>query len=320
MLKKLFSNDARVSKKYQRQFSAGDSEQRLQVLRDISDAIAASKLCDIGPELKQLFSSSVATEPNAQVKIALIPWIADEDILVTLLDDEATAQAAAHRLVQLTPVDSPLNQKPRVMAERFATASAEQVRALVKIAITPEHMATLALRAHIEDLEFILSQPLLNSEQGLVALEKSSRGRNKTCYKHARERLDALKKGRKSLEDAQQRIQELDATIGKMLSQHDQERPDLEGLIRNKTHLRLLAEKRQSAADELVQAIQKLTHTESANDTFVVPTAPLAGFDLSVPGKLSIYETALAAHPSALNAREDYISALDQWAASKLSS
>ena len=176
MLKKLFSNDARVTKKYQRQFSAGDSAQRLQVLRDISDAIAASKLCDIGPELKQLFSSSVATEPNAQVKIALIPWIADEDILVTLLDDEATAQAAAHRLLQLTPVDSPLNQKPRVMAERFATASTDQVRALVQIAITPEHMATLALRAHIEDLEFILSQPLLNSEQGLVALEKSSHG------------------------------------------------------------------------------------------------------------------------------------------------
>ncbi len=283
MLKKLFSNDARVSKKYQRQFSAGDSEQRLQVLRDISDAIAASKLCDIGPELKQLFSSSVATEPNAQVKIALIPWIADEDILVTLLDDEATAQAAAHRLVQLTPVDSPLNQKPRVMAERFATASTDQVRALVQIAITPEHMATLALRAHIEDLEFILSQPLLNSEQGLVALEKSSRGRNKTCHKHARERLDALKKGRRSLEGAQQRLQELDATIGKMLSQHDQERPDLEGLIRNKTHLRLLAEKRQNAADELVQVIQKLAHAESANDTFVVPATPLAGFDLSVP-------------------------------------
>ena len=283
MLKKLFSNDARVSKKYQRQFSAGDSEQRLQVLRDISDAIAASKLSDIGPELKQLFSSSVATEPSAQVKIALIPWIDDEDILVTLLDDDAAAQAAAHRLVQLTPVDSPLNQKPRVMAERFATASADQVRALVQIAITPEHMATLALRAHIEDLEFILSQPLLNSEQGLVALEKSSRGRNKTCHKHARERLDALKKGRKSLEDAQQRLQELDATIGKMLSQHHQERPDLEGLIRNKTHLRLLAEKRQNAADELMQAIQKLTHAESTNDTFVVPAAPLAGFDLSVP-------------------------------------
>lgn len=283
MLKKLFSNDARVSKKYQRQFSAGDSEQRLQVLRDISDAIAASKLSDIGPELKQLFSSSVATEPNAQVKIALIPWIADEDILVTLLSDDAAAQAAAHRLVQLTPVDSPLNQKPRVMAERFATASADQVRALVQIAITPEHMATLAIRAHIEDQEFILSQPLLNSEQGLVALEKSSRGRNKTCHKHARERLDALKKRRKSLEDAQQRLQELDATIGKMLSQHDQERPDLESLIRNKTHLRLLAEKRQNAADELVQAIQKLAHAESANDTFVVPATPLAGFDLSVP-------------------------------------
>ena len=43
-------------------------------------------------------------------------------------------------------------------------------------------------------------------------------------------------------------------------------------------------------------------------------------FDLSVPGKLSIYEAALAAHPSALNAREDYISALDQWATAKLSS
>mgnify|MGYP001190634203 CR=1 FL=1 len=283
MLKKLFNNNSRASKRYQRQFSAGDSEQRLRVLKEIGDAIATSKLSDIDPELKQLFSLSVATESNVQVKFALIPRIDDIEILATLLDDDATAQTAAQRLVRLTPIDSPLNQKPPVMAERFAAASADQVRALAQIAITPEHMATLAIRAHMEDLDFILRQPLLNSEQGLVALERSSRGRNKTCHKHARERLDALKKGRKSLEDAQQRLQELDATIGKIMSQQTQERPDLEGLKRTRTHLRLLAEKRQSAADELVQTIQELAHAGSVNDTLVVPASPLGDFDLTVP-------------------------------------
>ena len=282
MLKKLFSAGSRTSKKYQQQFSAGDSERRLRVLQELQDAITTGELAEIGPELKLLLSSALAGEHNTELKVALLPWIDDPALLTPLLDDDTTAQPAARRLVQLTPIDSPLNQNPWVMTERFTDVSADQVRALTKIAVTPEHMAILAIRAHMDDLDFVLSQPLLNCEPGLIALEKSSRGRNKTCHKHARERLDDIKRHRRSKDDAQQRLHELDASIVKLVAQQ-QERPDLAELIRNKTRLRLLAEKRQIAADELLTALQKLDDAHVIDSSTILPESPLKGFDLATP-------------------------------------
>ena len=153
-----------------------------------------------------------------------------------MLSDDTTARAAARRLVEVAPVDSPLSDNPWVLTERFNSAPADQVRALAYIAKTSEHMATLALRASMDDLAFILDQPLLLSEQGLIALEKTSRGRNKACHRHARERLEAIKKGRQSLEHAQQRLHELDENIAKIIAQQQRERPDLEAV--SYTHLR----------------------------------------------------------------------------------
>lgn len=283
MLKKLFSAGSRTSKKYQQQFSAGDSKQRLRVLQELKEAITTGELTEIGPELKVLFSSALAREHNPELKVALLPWIDDPALLTPLLDDDTTAQLAARRLVQLTPIDSPLNQNPWVMTARFTHVSADQVRALTKIAVTPEHMAILAIRAHMDDLDFVLNQPLLNCELGLIALEKTSRGRNKTCHKHARERLDDLKRHRRSKDDAQQRLHELDTTIAKLVAQQQQERPDLAGLIRDKTRLRLLAEKRQIAANELLAALQKLDDAPVIDASTILPESPLRGFDLAIP-------------------------------------
>ena len=46
----------------------------------------------------------------------------------------------------------------------------------------------------------------------------------------------------------------------------------------------------------------------------------ILGFDLELPRKLTVYESALAAHSSVFESREAYIAALDQWAENKLSS
>ena len=101
MLKKLFSAGSRTSKKYQQQFSAGDSQQRLGVLQELQDAITTGELAEIGPELKLLLSSALAREHNTELKIALLPWIDDPALLTPLLDDDTTAEPAARRLVQL---------------------------------------------------------------------------------------------------------------------------------------------------------------------------------------------------------------------------
>ena len=64
MLKQLLNADLRASKKYQRQFSEGDSEQRLHVLNQISEAKAAGTISHIDSELQQLFNSSLACEED----------------------------------------------------------------------------------------------------------------------------------------------------------------------------------------------------------------------------------------------------------------
>lgn len=291
MLKTFFNSDLRAGKKYRQQFSNGDSAQRLHVLNQINEAKATGSLNDIPPELQQLFNNALTVEQDIQVKIALLPWIEDLDALASLLEDDATAQAAARRLVELTPADSPLNDNPWVVAERFNTAPTNQVRALARIATTSDQMATLAIRAPIADLAFILDQPLLNSEQSLIVLEKASRGRNKTCHKHARERLDAIKKGRQALQHAQQRLTESDETIVKIIAQQQDERPDLDGLIRNRTRLRLLAEKRDSAGNEFSMAVENLRQMGVETQSAALPETPLAEFDLTIPDpKENLYQ------------------------------
>ena len=291
MLKTFFNSDLRAGKKYQQQFSNGDSAQRLHVLNQINEAKAAGSLNDIPSELQRFFNNALAVEQDIQVKIALLPWIDDLDALASLLEDGATAQPAARRLVELTPADSPLNDNPWLVAERFNTAPADQVRTLARIATTSEQMATLAIRAPMTDLSFILDQPLLNSEQSLIVLEKASRGRNKTCHKHARERLDAIKKGRQALQHAQQRLSESDETIVKIIAQQQDERPDQDGLIRNRTRLRLLAEKRESAANELSIAVENLQQMGVETQSAAIPETPLAGFDLTIPDpKENLYQ------------------------------
>ena len=79
MLKKLFSAASRTSKKYQQQFSAGDSEQRLRVLQELQEAITTGELAEIGPELKLLLSSALAREHNTELRGALLPWIDDPE-------------------------------------------------------------------------------------------------------------------------------------------------------------------------------------------------------------------------------------------------
>jgi len=45
----------------------------------------------------------------------------------------------------------------------------------------------------------------------------------------------------------------------------------------------------------------------------------ILNFDITMPDKLVVYEAALAAHPSVIEARDDYYDALDLWAKAKLS-
>ena len=167
--------------------------------------------------------------------------------------------------------------------ERITSASAGEVNALVGLASTAEQLATLAVRAHAQDQPHVLNQPMLRSEKGLIALEKYSRGHNKACHKHARERLDAIKTARRAKEQALQRLQELDDTIVKTLAKHAEERADLATLLQHRTRLKLLSNNRQLATEALQEASHTLQQLDVDSISIQVPENPLANIDLSIP-------------------------------------
>ena len=114
----------------------------------------------------------MAAEDNIEVSVALVAWIDDLDALASLLASDLAVHAAAKRIVELDPKNSDLINDPRVINERIASASPNQVHALVDLAKTPEQLATLAIRAHAQDQPHVLNQPMLCTEKGLIALEK----------------------------------------------------------------------------------------------------------------------------------------------------
>ena len=235
MLAKLFNSGQRNAQRYIKQLSHGDAEQRLALLTQMRHAQDSGALQPVPVPLQQFLNEQLATEDNTEVKLALVAWIDDLDALASLLSNDVTQQAAAKRVVELNPTNSDLINDPRVVNERITSASAGEVNALVGLASTAEQLATLAVRAHAQDQPHVLNQPMLRSEKGLIALEKYSRGHNKACHKHARERLDAIKTARRAQEQALERLQELDRTIAKTLAKHAEERADLATLLQHKT-------------------------------------------------------------------------------------
>ena len=268
MLAKFFSSEQRTAQRYIKQLSQSDADQRLTLLAQMRQAQDSGALQPVPVPLQQFLNEQLATEDNTEVKLALVAWIDDLDALASLLSSDVTVHAAAKRIVELDPKNSDLINDPRVINERIASASPNQVHALVDLAKTPEQLATLAIRAHAQDQPHVLNQPMLRSEKGLIALEKYSRGHNKACHKHARERLDAIKTARRAQEQALQRLQELDETIAKTLAKHAEERADLATLLQHKTRLKLLSDNRQLA----MEALQKASHTLRQLDVDSPPT------------------------------------------------
>jgi exonuclease SbcC len=283
VLAKFFSSEQRTAQRYIKQLRQSDADQRLTLLAQMRQAQDSGELQPVPAPLKQFLNEQLAAEDNIEVKVALVAWIDDLDALASLLTSDLTVHAAAKRIVELDPKNSDLINDPRVIIERIANASPNQVHALVDLAKTPEQLATLAIRAHAQDQPHVLNQPMLCTEKGLIALEKHSRGHNKACHKHAREHLDAIKTARRAQEQALQRLQELDETIAKTLAKHAEERADLATLLQHKTRLKLLSDNRQLA----MEALQKASHTLRQLDVDSPPTNtpenPLASIDLSTP-------------------------------------
>ena len=246
MLAKLFNSGQRNAQRYIKQLSHGDVEQRLALLTQMRHAQDSGALQPVPVPLQQFFTSSWPPKTTPRL-LALVAWIDDLDALASLLSNDVTQQAAAKRVVELNPTNSDLINDPRVVNERITSASAGEVNALVVLQVLAEQLATLAVRAHPQDQPHVLSQPMLRSEKGLIALEKYSRGHNKACHKHARAGIDAIKSARRAKDEALQRLQELDDTIVKTLGKHTDERPDFATLQQHRTRLKLLSENRQQA-------------------------------------------------------------------------
>ncbi|MEE6247807.1 MAG: hypothetical protein VX375_06945, partial [Pseudomonadota bacterium] len=167
MLAKFFSSEQRTAQRYIEQLSQSDADQRLTLLAQMRQAQDSGELQPVPAPLKQFLNEQWAAEDNIEVKVALVAWIDDLDALASLLTSDLTVHAAAKRIVELDPKNSDLINDPRVINERIASASPNQVHALVDLAKTPEQLATLAIRARAQDQPHVLNQPMLRSEKGL---------------------------------------------------------------------------------------------------------------------------------------------------------
>ncbi len=283
MLGKLFNADQRRTQRYVKQLDQGNTEQRLALLAQLRDAQSSGQLQQISPALQDSINILLARQDDVTLAARLITWANDLDALTTLLAHESLAGAAAKRIIELNPYPSSATDHPEIVAARIKHASPEHVSTLLPLAKTPEQLATLAIRARGKDRELLLDQPILRSEQGLMALEKCSRGHDKACHKHARERLEAIKTARRDTEQALQRLDEIDATIAKTLAKHKEQRLDLESLRQHKTRLRLLDDKRRAALAELKRATESLQHVDTAAAVVEPGMDPLADFDLNLP-------------------------------------
>ena len=251
-----------------------DPSERLQAVQDLSD--------DQAHESQQTLLALAARDADLAVREAAIKLITDPDALGPLLEDEPVAASAAQTIALLVAAGRPSQSAahPHVLEARIHTATATTLNDLIAVVEQPEQAAELALRCPAHQRDQVLALTCLRNETGLATLEKLSRGRDKACNRHARQRLESLKATRAKLQTAQERLVELDASINKELNHHPH---DSAALITHRQKLSRLQEMRTSAVGDVDAAAHRLGELSGLTINKTIPPNPLESVDLSIP-------------------------------------
>jgi len=254
-----------------------DPATRLEAVNALSAEQAADN--------QEVLASLAREDTDSAVRQAAIAYLSDDELLAALLDDSAVADAAVVRVCTLIGQGQApaCAQHKSVVAARIATCSAEDLEDLWPLLTTPEQCAELALHLRDEARAKALTHPLLQAEAGLTVLQKAARGRDKSCHRHARDKLDQIKQARAAITEQDKRLTELDSAIQKALKQEPAEPGAL--LVHRQKLLRL-----RDMRAELITALSDLQSQLIAaggkHDFRDTGVDPLADADLSLPDPL----------------------------------
>lgn len=149
-------------------------------------------------------------DPDRAVRLAALERLDAIDVLARLLDDTAIGDAVARRIETLARASgAALPAHPRLATGRLAAAPEAERAAAIGAITDPEQLIGMALKDRGSLRTSVLAHPALNTGTGLALLEKRSRGADKSLNRHARERLDALKRLQHQAAEASTRAEEL---------------------------------------------------------------------------------------------------------------
>lgn len=266
MLSRLFKKSIRLEHP--------DREKRLQAVQ----ALTVEQAADAQETLERL----AVEEADVTIRHAVLHWIKNTDVLAVLLDAPEHAEVAAKIIVQrIKAGETPSCQDHALILQtRISQADDDDLVSLLPLITDASQAAELALQCRDTAREQVLALPVLCSEAGLAGLQKISKGRNKSCHRYARERLDSIKTARTACQAARVRVSELDASISKALITEPTDNPSL---IAQRHLLIKLNDMRMAAASQFNTVHNTLINAGGDNDQQPLSANPLAEYDLSIP-------------------------------------
>ncbi len=247
-----------------------EAARRLQAI----EALAEGEAADLQSRLQQI----VADDEDPTVASAALARLTSADALHALLEHPEHGDAVALRAASLMAEGADLHCRshPRVLAARIGKATHEDITTLLGELQEPAHCAALALRFRDAAREEILAHASLQTESGLQILAKEAKGRDKSCHRYARGRLEQIKAAQTACQSHLERIEEMDVAITRTLNGE----PD--PYTRNQK----LGKLQQMRAVEIEALEAQRAALEAAGGDpapYTLPADPLAGMDLTPP-------------------------------------
>lgn len=188
--------------------SARNAEKRLSAIAELTAADAAK----LGPEL----AACARNDVDLRVRLAAIKQIEDRSLLAELLDEAAVAGAAAARLADLGAT----LEHPALRQEQMRRAPSPQEAARLASAVAdPEALAQLFLLCPEPFRDALLPALRAFGDEGLAALEKHSRNRDKNANRAARVERQARRELGQFAEQLSERAARLEDGLRKASAQ-----------------------------------------------------------------------------------------------------
>ncbi len=210
------------------------------------------------------------------VRKAALQKVTDLEAVRACLQDDALKAAAQTRLVALLRDAQASGQHPAPLPQDMFEvwlkhANGADVAQLLPQAVNATQLAELAIRCK-DQREQILDHPLLKKEADLQTLERISRGRDKFCNRHARDRLETMKQCQAQCVEKIARLSELDTAITKALKTHP---ADHDSQLRHTHKLLKLKTMRNQHASEANTLLESVRCAGGETGNLSIPTSPL---------------------------------------------